>query len=72
MGGDRGLGLKPAIAQPENMIEPIKNHFVMRDADDRGILLDGGPPQQIHHYSGALRVQRFFGIGPVPPIEIEL
>lgn len=58
MGASRGLRLEPAIAQPENVIEPIENHFVMSDANDRSILFDGDPPQQVHHDSGALRVQR--------------
>ena len=30
----------------------------MRDADDRGILIDGDPAQQVHHDSGALRIER--------------
>ena len=58
IGPSRGLGFKPAVAQPKDVIEPIEDHFVMRDADDRGILFDGDPPQQVHHDPGALRVQR--------------
>jgi hypothetical protein len=49
----RSFGLKPAVAQPENVIEPIENHFIMGNADDRSILFDGYPAQQVHHDSGA-------------------
>jgi hypothetical protein len=58
MPGKGGFGLKPAIAQPENVIEPIENHFVMRDADDRSFLINGDPAQQVHHDPGALRIER--------------
>ena len=58
LGTNRGLGLEPAVAEPENVIEAVENHFVMRDTNDRSILFDGDPAQQIHHYSGARRVER--------------
>ena len=35
------LDLKPTITQSENVIEPIENHFVVRDADDCSILVTG-------------------------------
>ena len=41
----RAFVLEPAVAEPKDVIEPIQNHFVMRDADDRGILVDGDPAQ---------------------------
>jgi hypothetical protein len=52
------VGHKSTVAQPENVIEPIQNHFVMRHDDDCGALIDGNPTQQIHHDPGALRVER--------------
>ena len=42
---NRSLRLKPAVTQPENVIKPVENHFIMRDADDRSILFDGDPSQ---------------------------
>lgn len=50
--------LKPAISQPEDVVEPVKNHFVMRDADDRCILIDRELMQQVHDDSAALRIER--------------
>ena len=40
------------------MIEPVQDHFVMSDDDDCGPLISGDPPQQIHHDSGASRIER--------------
>ena len=39
----RSVGAQLAIAQPEDVIEPIQDHFVMGDDDDRGALIDGDP-----------------------------
>ena len=50
--------LKSAIAQLKDVVEAVKNHFVVRDDDDRGTLLDGDPAQQIHDDSGACRIER--------------
>lgn len=58
MTGSGSLGLESAIAQPENAIEPIENHFVMRDANNRNILINGYPAMQVRHDSGALRIER--------------
>ena len=44
-----------AVAQPEDVVESIENHFVMRHDDDRGTLIDGNPAQQIHHDPRPLR-----------------
>ena len=40
------------------MVETIENHFVMRDADDRCILIDRELMQQVHDESAALRIER--------------
>jgi hypothetical protein len=52
------LVLKPTVAKSEDMIEPIQDHFVVRDDDDGGILIDRDLAQQVRHNSGALRIQR--------------
>ncbi len=36
---------EPSIAQPEDVIEVVQNHFVMGDDDNRRILIDGDPAQ---------------------------
>ena len=53
-----GPGFEPTVAQPKYVIEPIENHFVVGDADDRSILIDRDLAQQVHHDSGALRIER--------------
>ena len=53
-----GAGLQPAVAQPEDVIEAVEDHFVMGHDDDRGTLIDGDPAQQIHHDSSARRIER--------------
>ena len=40
------------------MVEPVENHLVMRDDDDRSTLLDRDPAQQVHHNAGARRIER--------------
>ena len=55
---DCGPCLQPPIAQPENVIEPIQNHFVMSHDDNRSALINGDPTQQIHNDAGARRIER--------------
>ena len=43
VGHPLGAPFRAAIAQPENMIEAVENHFVVGDYDDCGFLLDGNP-----------------------------
>ena len=44
-GGRQGLLLQTAIAQPEDMIEVVQDHFVMGHDDNTCALIDGDPAQ---------------------------
>jgi len=40
---DSGAALQSAVAQPVDVIEPVQNHLVVGDDNDRRLLIDGDP-----------------------------
>ena len=59
---DAGLGFEPTVTQTIYVIEPIKDHFIMRYTNYCSIPINCHLAQQIHHNSGALRIERRGGL----------